>query len=603
MKKKKIYIAPDINGEIQKYEVLNLTSFRNQNRMKDFAEMMDISLDCSSVLLSNKKLDNIDIQFLTNMYQSDLRKIKHPIEEYDSSIISFQKIKEAIDNNYNIGIYGDYDGDGVTSSLILYETLKRFVKKDKLFLDFSRVGEDGFGFSKRGLQNLIEKKTKLIIVLDTGSNSEDTLKMAIDEDISVIVIDHHLIGKETNLIDNIIYVNPHLYEKETLRPEELRNAGLSWFYCRSFLKNMKEDDKFLYGFPLAISALGTIADAGSQFEGEYNRCLLHEGLQAETLSKVDVFEDVFLIPSYKMLEDISNENVSRGFRIMSLAKRTKNIIPDIVFEMFSLDTPKEKKKEIIAILNKEYEIFLDIADRATERILEQYNEESIIIEVAPKDIVPHTYIGMSGTLASRIMSRTQKPAIIFVQDEDNTLKGSWRTGDINGEELLSSINDINNSVIEQYGGHPPAGGILLSSFKKIHILRFMISDVFKKKNGTKKRFFQDDDSIIKIFATDFKEFRDFSFSLFEDMMLFSPFNRYDVKKPSFLLEDVYISDTKEDSFQIGSGKDFYWVENKSDFELFKGETVDLLLEFNIINDKSFSFETRFVINTDFILEG
>lgn len=611
MKKQKVYLGPDGTGEVKKTEVINLTFFRSKKRITQFAEKIHIPELWSSCILSNKMFDNFSLDELQDLYNSEIRlkNLKHPVENYQVSLESIASLKELVEQkpNLKIGIYGDYDGDGITSTLILQNALAQIIPADRIFIDFSRVGEDGFGFSERGLKNLEGLGCEIIYVLDTGSNSEDVLRMGIESESikNIIVVDHHPLLEENSKVEGVFYVNPHLPENKTPNPEELRNAGLTWFYARKLLESFNINTDSHYEYPLAISAIGTVADAGNQFEGIYNRRLLHEGLQPDKLKNIEGLELIFRAPENRFINNLSDDELARGFRIISLGKRTKSILPDIVYELLLPATTKKRREEIITILNETYEIFMDMAEKATEHIMESYDEkEDIVVAVAPSEIVPHEYIGLSGTLASKIRSRTKKPAIIFVRDEDDSLKGSWRTGDINGEELMRNANQQKENLIEQFGGHAPAGGVLLKSQKAFFSFAFIITETLRDIKTNKPRTFYNNPNVSKHFVTNIIDINELNQEFNDFIIGLTPFNRYDIKPLSFLLENQEISKNgSEIIIKSNSGDISCEISEEIDInELKEHQVVDLILVFDILSTKEVKPKISWLIDSEYALK-
>ena len=604
MKKNCQYIVPDNVGTSQKIEVLDLSSFRNQKKMEDLSRLVPLKLPVARAILSNKKIENLDNDFLAKLYKSQLKNIHHPMEYYQSTQNALKFCADFFNTNQNVGIYGDYDGDGVTSSLIMYETLKKFLSTDRIFSEFSRVGEDGFGLSLRGAQAMVANNCKLVFVLDTGSSSEETLQFLVDNNIQVIVLDHHPILDGVKLVNSVIYIDPHLFVSSTPNPEELRNAGLTWFFGRSLLEYMGEDTTEYYKYPLAISAIGTVADAGGQFEGVHNRGILYEGLSAHNLETIPFFRELFKVEPEEMFNDLSHQEISRGYRILSLAKRSKNIYAGDIYTLLNLDSSIQQRVEIIKNLNNKYEEFLTLVDQATDELISRIDvSNNIIIEMANPNIVPSEYIGMSGTLASRILSRLKKPAIIFIQDDDGTLKGSWRTGDLNGSQLLLSIKQNNPKIIETFGGHSMAGGLLIKSKRQLIPLRFLANDYLLMNGNTfTKREFFNNPNVEKRFVTTILDNSNFLFEDYQELKIVGPFNRYELRNVSLLLINTLIKYNDNQMFFTDSGGTTVLC-HKAPNNIEDGSMVDLLISFHIMDNNDLSIVYEHHLPTEYRLEG
>ncbi len=98
------------------------------------------------------------------------------------------RIRKAIENKERIGIYGDRDVDGITSTAIVFDTLKR-LKADVI----ARVpsGDDGYGISENIIDEFKDKDISLIITVDNGITAVEAVKKADEYNIDIIITDHH----------------------------------------------------------------------------------------------------------------------------------------------------------------------------------------------------------------------------------------------------------------------------------------------------------------------------------------------------------------------------------------------------------------------------
>src|SRR5260221_6012796 len=102
------------------------------------------------------------------------------------------RLKQAIDGNEKILIYGDYDVDGTTSVAVVYSYLKSFYANCDFYIP-DRYAE-GYGVSEAGIFWAEENGFSLIIALDLGIKAGDMVTMASHKGIDFIICDHHLPG-------------------------------------------------------------------------------------------------------------------------------------------------------------------------------------------------------------------------------------------------------------------------------------------------------------------------------------------------------------------------------------------------------------------------
>ena len=103
-----------------------------------------------------------------------------------------ERVLQAIDNNENIMIYGDYDVDGTTAVSLVYSFLKNIHKKIEFYIPDRYL--EGYGISCKGIDTAYEHGVKLIIALDCGIKAIDKVNYATEKGIDFIIGDHHRPG-------------------------------------------------------------------------------------------------------------------------------------------------------------------------------------------------------------------------------------------------------------------------------------------------------------------------------------------------------------------------------------------------------------------------
>ena len=99
------------------------------------------------------------------------------------------RIRLAIDSGERILVYGDYDADGVTSTVLLYSYLKE-KGADVLYMLPEREGE-GYGLHKSSVDSIAEAGVRLIVTVDNGISAMEEIAYAREKGIDVVVTDHH----------------------------------------------------------------------------------------------------------------------------------------------------------------------------------------------------------------------------------------------------------------------------------------------------------------------------------------------------------------------------------------------------------------------------
>lgn len=541
-------------------EVVILDVYGKREELMKRAESLGMEYVAAAPFLTNKELrSSMSDDEIKDFLNIRLKDITHPMETYPELDAAMEIIKQSIESGDAIGVYGDYDGDGITSSLIVSEVLKDKMPKDNVHVTFADIGAEGFGFSERGLDELVEKGCKTIIVVDTGSNSVLTLEKARELGINVIVMDHHHFNEDTPLLEGVTYVNPHLHA-DLSNEEELKNAGMSWFFAKRFYNDfeLNKDDK-LYGPLLGYAAIGTITDAGGQFEGEFNRALIHEGLGYEAIGTIPGVENLFGT-SGENIYDTSNPEVISAFQSLSLGKRISTVNPRDIYDAISPETSAAQRKRLSEKLLKLRDDFNNTSEKATEEAITKHNSDpkNVIVEITDPKTVPSEFLGTSGSIASRIAKRTGRPAFVFVKNTDGTYKGSYRLGQTNdnGLDILERMSEKYPDIMVTYGGHGVAGGLTIENEEKLAQFKDLIeqyvdyqvkhnSDYLPRGGGQGRRSaLQPETATDKFWTVTEVESQKMDPERFERVFDWAPFSFFNIKRPSYYTKGLTYKGTK-----------------------------------------------------------
>ena len=189
------------------------------------------------------------------------------------------RLEHALVHGQRIGVFGDYDVDGVTSTTLLSDFLEA-VGGDVAFTIPDRLVE-GYGLSRAGVDRLIDAGCRLIVTVDCGVTNHDEVAYAAARGVDVIVVDHHTVPVELPRAFSVI--NPHRVDC-TRGSEMLCAVGVTFNLALAVRRRLRERDWFTSTRPepdlknaLDLVALGTVADV-VPLVGE-NRVLVHAGLQ------------------------------------------------------------------------------------------------------------------------------------------------------------------------------------------------------------------------------------------------------------------------------------------------------------------------------------
>jgi single-stranded-DNA-specific exonuclease len=141
-----------------------------------------------SQLIISRNYDDSEIYGINNN-QKIINIFEKDYDYQKASLILINSIK----NNENICILGDYDVDGICATSLLVRYFN-YINQKHFFYIPDRVN-DGYGASIKLFKKLILKKPKLIIMVDCGSTSNESIDFLNHNNIRSIIIDHHEINK------------------------------------------------------------------------------------------------------------------------------------------------------------------------------------------------------------------------------------------------------------------------------------------------------------------------------------------------------------------------------------------------------------------------
>lgn len=170
-------------------------------------------------------------------------------------------------------IYGDYDVDGTTSIALVYDFLKKYLKVQNLSYYVPDRNKEGYGVSIKAIREAIANKVKLIITLDCGIKDFESIKLAEDNGIKVIVIDHHEEDKDKKHPASVVL--DQKCEDCHYPFKELSGCGVAFKLVQALVKKLSIDVNVLYNY-LDLVALSTACDL-VPVVGE-NRILVYYGL-------------------------------------------------------------------------------------------------------------------------------------------------------------------------------------------------------------------------------------------------------------------------------------------------------------------------------------
>ncbi len=398
--------------------------------------------------------------------EEEIREFLNPLEMQLTSPNAFSDMKKtverlsrAIENKEVIIIYGDFDADGVTSTSILYKTLKHLGADVHYFIP-DRENE-GHGFDKKALIKLMTTiKPKVIISVDCGISDVDAVKFINSfKIIDVIITDHHEAPEV--LPEAYAIINPKapnsldasLSTKQIEHLTYLAGCGVAFKVAQALLEKY-EKTEFVYEI-LPFVAVGTIADIVPLL-GE-NRYFVTKGLELISRGKHEGLKILLESAGYDITKGVTSENIAFGVaprinasgRLDTVESALKVLISDNIQEVqMAVNTLNE--------LNKiRQTLCQEIFAQADAMVQKEGNKYPAIV-LADEG----WHIGIIGIVASKLVEKYYKP--VFLMNYNRT-KNEYRCSarSIEGVPLYDIIS-ANSEILLGFGGHKLAAGLSFS---------------------------------------------------------------------------------------------------------------------------------------------
>ena len=422
--------------------------------------------EITSKLLSIRNIKKEDISsFLNPSIKNFLPNPNNLVDMEKATLRTFT----SINLNEKIGIFGDYDVDGATSTALLGKYFSELNLQYEIYIPDRR--KEGYGPSIKSFEQLIKKGVKIIFTVDCGTLSFEAIDYAKKNKIDVIVLDHH--QSEVNLPKAFSIVNPNrLDDKSNL--QYLCAAGVTFMFLVSlnrelrlkkwFSKNKINEPNLIYYLDLV--SLGTVCDVVPLIG--LNRAIVKQGLKILKAKKnlgLKTLLDICKIethPSIYHLGYMLGPRINAGGRVGKCSHGANLLLNNDPKNAFKLACELDQYNKERQMLEKDL----------LEKILKEtksYTKDPVIILSGS-----NWHEGVIGIVAARLKDKFNKPAII-ISVKDKIGKASARS--IFGFDIGSAIiAATQEKILLKGGGHKMAGGFSI----KIENIQKFKDFIFRK---------------------------------------------------------------------------------------------------------------------------
>ena len=548
---------------------------------KEFSDTLmkeiDVSKLCADVL-SSRGFENSDDAANKFFYQE----LCDPFELKDMKAAA-EIINEALENGDRICIYGDYDCDGVTSTVMLYSYLE-CMGADVVY----RLPErsEGYGLNKEAVREIAEYGTQLIITVDNGISAYEEAELIYKLGMKLIITDHHQPGEKLPKAEAI--VNPHRMDCGSSF-KNLCGAGVVLKLIAALEDGNYDTALNEYG---DLAAIGTVADI-VELGGE-NRYIVTYGLnQIENSQRYGIQA---LIEKCKIKFPVTS--TSLAFAIAPRINAAGRFGSPKTAARLLLTDDKDEAEMLCEELEKLNDKRKQTENEITASIGEFINKNhNVICERVMILSGENWHHGVIGIVASRMMERFDKPCFIITIEGDMA-RGSARAF---GSFSVFRALDFCRSVLTRYGGHSGAGGFSLKT-----------SDIteFEKLMREYSKIYFDTMPVPEIAADKIITADEIAVNEILGLNILEPFGQGN-PQPIFyfpsakVIKIIPLSDGLHTKLQVQSGIFFLYVlffrRTPEEMALKPGDVIDLMI--NLGTQVFNGYEIYSIIGKDYRISG
>jgi len=457
-------------------------------------------------------------EFLTPEYSNNI----HDPFLFRDMRVAVKRIFQSIKNKEKIVVYGDYDADGVSSSIVMVETLQALGATVRVYLP-DRVKE-GYGLNISAIKSFAKWGAKLIITVDCGISNKTEIAEAYKLGMEVIVTDHHC--EPLELPDALALINPQL-SSETYPYKHLAGVGVAYKLAQALLISQVEElgeEIVSFGWEkwlLDLVAIGTVSDM-MPLLGE-NRTLVKYGLIVLNKTRRPGLKALLREAG---IDGKELDSCSVGFQIgprINAAGRLQHA--RVSFDLLSTDQENtaEEMATDLGNINKERQRVIEKIIREVNQTLTAENASNLIF-INGKDWP----VGVVGLAAGRLMDKWYRPAIVMTNNDGQLVASGRSIAEFSFTETLQELERF----LSHYGGHAKACGFTLKSPDILEEFKAEFARIVDEKIGQMEL-------IPKLTIEKEIKLEHIDWDLFENLAKFEPFGQGN-EQPRFLLRALQV---------------------------------------------------------------
>ncbi len=355
------------------------------------------------------------------------------------------RIKQAKQNGERVGVFGDYDADGVTSSVILRTGLEAIGLIVSVYIPNKNT--EGHGLHHNAIESFVADGVTLAFTVDCGMTNHAEILEAKQRGIEFIIIDHHHTPEV--LPEAFAIINPKL-PGAGYPFTELCGAGTAFKVVQALYRELLPEALPQLKWLLDVTAIGTIADV-MPLIGE-NRTIAHFGLIVLGKTRRIGLQELFAVGRIPIDDNHPPTAWSVSFQMAPRINATSRMAHAREAHRLLMTTDRVEARDLALEIERHNVERRKVSDYITEQVRK-------IAEVSDKKLIfavdEHFAFGVVGLVAGRIAREYGKPTVVLQRGAEES-QGSLRSvPELNIIEAIEECGDL----LVKFGGHAQAAGL------------------------------------------------------------------------------------------------------------------------------------------------
>lgn len=443
--------------------------------------------------------------------------------DFEDMGIAVERIYKAVKGGEQIGIYADYDCDGIPGAVVLLDLFKALKLEDRVHVYIPDRHDEGYGLSSIGIDVLEKKGVTLIVTVDLGITAIAEVADARSRGMDVIVTDHHAPLSEYPAA--LAVVHP---KKGSYINQDPCGAGVAFYLVCAFLEKHRAEFDIKEGFEkwmLDLVGFATLSDM-VPLVGE-NRMLVTYGMMVMKKTRRDGLRMLF--SEQKMDPERLTETDLTFTVAPRLNAASRMATPMLAFELLSTNDRSRALvlvKELEKINNERKVLVARIVKEAHKKL--DARELPAIVVLGDLSWRP----AVLGLVATKLQETYIRSFFVWGESGDGLIKGSCRMLDEHHAGYI--FQALPEGVVLHSGGHQAAGGFAVAK-EKIHFLEQELNNAISKVTHTVEKKESTENLVTPVAVASVRHL--------QKIRVLAPFGIGN-PQPTFVFENVKVLSTK-----------------------------------------------------------